>query len=484
MIDFPKNYFDEEERCNFKISHMMKCAWAAQIEVLLVIEEICKRHNLKYYAYFGTLLGAVRHKGFIPWDDDMDIAMKREDYILFFLYAKEELPEGYRILNPYADNEWEESFSRIVNSDKIDASEERMVNYHGCPFAVGIDIFPLDYLPKNEQIRNMQKKMLEMAKNCHDIIAYISKYGEKDLGEDGTYKEALAENIKKLSDFTGIKRETGISLNTWILRMFDAICMMGNGQNADTIGSFQIQISKILTDEIKKEALETTIRMSFETVTIEVPIGYDEALTNVYGKYRKLQFTPSHEYPFYKKQIALIQGKHIWNEEELNQEMNRNLENCRLDYYGERDAEIPDEWAEKIKEARGKGKIVILFGTSIVDFMMKELEYINMLQNSLREIRENREKIMIWWRPDKISGYIYFYKHPEIEKKYNECIQYFMDNNLGIIDQSKELIRAVNRTDAYWGDETIAYNRCVQSGKNVWLQEDVNLNIILNKMNI
>lgn len=70
----------KEVRCDFEISAMMKRAWAAQMEVLEVVDEICQRNGLQYFADWGTLLGAIRHQGFIPWDDDIDICMKRKDY--------------------------------------------------------------------------------------------------------------------------------------------------------------------------------------------------------------------------------------------------------------------------------------------------------------------------------------------------------------------------------------------------------------------
>lgn len=484
MIDFPENYFDAEERCGFKISHMMKCVWAAQLEVLLVIDEICKKHNLQYYAYFGTLLGAVRHKGFIPWDDDMDIAMKREDYIRFFIYAKEELPEEFRILSPYTEVEWGESFSRIVNSDNISVSEERLKKFHGCPFSVGIDIFPLDFLPKDPQVRKMQKSLLEIAKNSYYLILYFKKPIEEELEDPDLAKRILAENIKKISDFTGIQRGQGVSLDNWILQMFDAICMLGNGTDADTIGSFQIHIKNLLTDEIKKEELEKTVKTDFETITIDVPIGYDVVLKKVYRRYRELRFSPRHTYPFYKKQIPLMQGHNIWDENELNEELNRSYENYQLDHYGNDDVDPPEEWMNKIKQAKREGKRIVLFGTSIIDFLMKEEEYIDILKSAIKEIEKYKDKILIWWRPDKVTGYIYFYKHPELEKRYQEWLAYFRQNDLGILDETEELTRAINRTDAYWGEETIAYNRCVQMGKPCKLMEGHDLGFVLNEADI
>ena len=94
MAEFTEEYFKGEEREGFYVEEMMKRAWAAQIEVLEIIDRFCKKYQMQYFADWGTLLGAVRHKGFIPWDDDIDIVMKRADYNRFMRIFNEERPAG------------------------------------------------------------------------------------------------------------------------------------------------------------------------------------------------------------------------------------------------------------------------------------------------------------------------------------------------------------------------------------------------------
>ena len=74
-----------EVRDGYYVQPMMKRIWAVQLDMLKEIDRICRRHHVNYYGWFGTLLGAVRHHGFIPWDDDLDLAMLREDYERFCL---------------------------------------------------------------------------------------------------------------------------------------------------------------------------------------------------------------------------------------------------------------------------------------------------------------------------------------------------------------------------------------------------------------
>ena len=94
-MQFPDSFFEDEVRDGFYVPALIKRSWAAQLELLGEIAAVCRRHHIRWFAMWGTLLGAVRHGGFIPWDDDLDIGMLRDDYNRFMSVAKQELPEGY-----------------------------------------------------------------------------------------------------------------------------------------------------------------------------------------------------------------------------------------------------------------------------------------------------------------------------------------------------------------------------------------------------
>ena len=100
-MEFPKEFFLDEVREGFYVPAMMKRAWAAEIEILFEIDKICEKHGLHYCIDYGTLLGAIRHRGFIPWDDDIDIMMMREDYEIFSKVANAELPEELSFCSIY-----------------------------------------------------------------------------------------------------------------------------------------------------------------------------------------------------------------------------------------------------------------------------------------------------------------------------------------------------------------------------------------------
>lgn len=121
---FDIDFFRDEIRNGFYIPTAIKQFWAAQLDVLAAIDRICEANGISYYADWGTLLGAVRHGGFVPWDDDLDICMKRDDYVRFRELADNQLPKGYTI-HDYKNKEDHWLFlARVVNNDRMCFEEE------------------------------------------------------------------------------------------------------------------------------------------------------------------------------------------------------------------------------------------------------------------------------------------------------------------------------------------------------------------------
>ena len=114
------------------------------LDTLVVVDQICKRHNLRYYLVGGTMLGAVRHGGFIPWDDDVDIAMPRADYEKFLRIAPEELTKD-RSLQTYSLVNYPIHFIKVI--DNRTAVVEKSLKHQGLKTEIFIDVFPLDGVP-------------------------------------------------------------------------------------------------------------------------------------------------------------------------------------------------------------------------------------------------------------------------------------------------------------------------------------------------
>lgn len=121
----------------------LRKAQLKMVEILEAIDDICQRHNIKYWLCYGTLLGAMRHKGFIPWDDDCDICMMREDFEKFFQYVNE-LPDNLFLQTDKNDPHYTRKIMKIrmKNTKLVEFDESENEKYHQGIF---VDIFIWDY---------------------------------------------------------------------------------------------------------------------------------------------------------------------------------------------------------------------------------------------------------------------------------------------------------------------------------------------------
>ncbi|MCM1213577.1 MAG: LicD family protein [Lachnospiraceae bacterium] len=290
MLPFPKDFFLGETREGFYVEPMMKCAWAAQLEVLAVIEQICDKYGLRYFADWGTLLGAVRHRGFIPWDDDMDICMFREDYDKFFAVAGKELPDGYQVLSLDATVEWRRLFSRIVNADSISYDEKRLRAFHGCPYSVGIDIFPLDELPEDSQEEN---QFMDYFTNLY-FPAHIYNMVPSEVDDI----------IPDMEELYHIKIDRSKNVQNQLLKLAERLSKAYLGSGSSLISHLCFHASQKLY--FRKEWYEDCVYLPFEQFELPAPVNYDAVLTTLYGDYMTPVRCESHDYPFYKKQQEIF----------------------------------------------------------------------------------------------------------------------------------------------------------------------------------
>ncbi len=292
-MQFEESFFHGEEREGFFVEEMMKRAWAAQIEVLKVIERICGQYGLDYYAGYGTLLGAVRHKGFIPWDDDLDIFMLRDDYEAFLSAAKKELPNGYAILNNYLEKDFREVFTRIVNSTVMSFSPERMEQFHGCPYIVGVDIFPLDFLSREEADTQLQYELYRLVLDAKSQVI------------DGGEVEAQLLMIEALCK---VKIDREAPLVHQLIIILDRLSALYHREESDEVVILHSNVNGF-SGRMKKEWFHNAVWLPFECTQICVPADFHACLRAIYGEsYMTPVRYDAHDYPFYKKQEEVLQA--------------------------------------------------------------------------------------------------------------------------------------------------------------------------------
>lgn len=122
------------------------------LKTLVAFDDVCRRHNVPYYIIFGTLLGAVRHKGFIPWDDDIDVGVPRPEYERLVSHWREWLPEPYEFVCHETDPRYLFDFGKVQDASTT-VVERKHIKYVG---GVYIDVFPLDGMSSNGLCRWME----------------------------------------------------------------------------------------------------------------------------------------------------------------------------------------------------------------------------------------------------------------------------------------------------------------------------------------
>ena len=295
-MQIPYLYLEDEVRDGFYVDSLMKCGWAAQLQVLEKIDAICEKYNIQYQAEWGSLLGTVRHGGFIPWDDDMDISMKRQDYVKFTKVAKKELPESYFFVNYSTHEGFWDTLSRVVNTMSIHLEHDFLDENYFFPFPAGIDIFPLDYLPKDKDEIEVVKDLVKKVGSVADV--YIAGHLEED---------ELEEYVKEIEEICNRKIPRDGKIAEHLYEIMINLYALYREEESEEVAFMPIWM-ETGSGVYPKEYYAKTVRLPFEQSTIPVPIAYDSILKKKYGDYMKMvRAGGSHDYPFYKKSMDVIE---------------------------------------------------------------------------------------------------------------------------------------------------------------------------------
>ena len=228
-------------------------------EMLKTFVDICNKYGIKYFVQGGTLLGTVRHSGFIPWDDDIDVSLHREDYEKFLSVAEKELPEYYFLQTKDTDPEYPNNFAKIRDSRTtfVESSAINLKINHGAY----IDIFPLDNYPSGvkAKIFEIKKKLLTWRINKAFYIPTMSIVSKIIT----IVTMILFPSLKGAVE----KRE----------KLFRSV-----SESNRVVNNSGAWLQKEI---IPREWVDGTIEMEFEGIKVNVSDKYDQWLTYVYGDY-------------------------------------------------------------------------------------------------------------------------------------------------------------------------------------------------------
>lgn len=238
--------------------------------ILKDIAAICDKYNIRYFLDAGTLIGAVRHKGFIPWDDDIDIGMLREDYRKFLSIIKDELPE-HLFLQTH-ENEPNYNIYQVPCKIRYNNTlyiEDRIVENKDMNNGLFIDILPYDSLPKERWTYKLQRKISNF------VLKSFIRCREKP--QELTLRNKITHLIYKLvTKVFNTKRRQ---------KLFDFL-IKWNDENSEHMG---YGLDTVWDQYIyKKEDFFDLIKLEFEGEYYSAPKNYDAILTQLYGDYMTL----------------------------------------------------------------------------------------------------------------------------------------------------------------------------------------------------
>lgn len=274
-IDLPKDFLKEEERCGHIVTTQMKEAWAVMIDILVEFQRICKKHNLTYYAIAGTLLGTIRHGGFIPWDDDIDVVMPRKDFDRFCKIAPSEFKHPYFFQSPFTDFGIDPGFAKIRRSDTtclFHRDNDLIINYNQGIF---IDVFPLDNIPDNPIDKtNLLDQLRIVGSKCRRSTAfYESKSKIKTLLKIIFFK------LKKL--FKAHWFEAKLSDYQHYEDLLKSFC----DKDTKIVGNFSAGYVENWT--WPRNLFESSKEVPFEFISIMIPSGYEKILDINFGNWKE-----------------------------------------------------------------------------------------------------------------------------------------------------------------------------------------------------
>ena len=266
-INLPDGFLDPEEKWGHMISSEKKKVWAVELDLLNEFIRVCEEHNLSYYLGYGSLLGAIRHQGFIPWDDDIDVLMFREDFEKLCKVAPTAFKHPYFFQTPISEkgNNFFRTHPQLRNSLTTGAIKEdinKNINR-----GIFLDIFILDNIPF-EKIEEHRREL--------NKLRGIGRFITSPLSLDCSLSRKIKRSVKYI-----LYNMLGGPI--WAYKRFHKVASKYNNVECDLVA-----FNGILYEDGSiwpKTYWEETVIVDFEFLKVRVPKEYDKILTIRYGNY-------------------------------------------------------------------------------------------------------------------------------------------------------------------------------------------------------
>ncbi len=237
---------------------------------------VCEKYDFRYFMFAGSGIGVVRHRGFIPWDDDIDVAMPREDYDKLLEIAPVEWAGKYKITTPLTDSRY---CSAVTKMQKLGTKFVPEISKDmKCDLCIALDIFPYDNVPENPFLQKKQlwitwflTKLIFLRGNAHPIIPLQG------------WKKTAAKRICELAHFLTVLFHVSPRF------LYKCLVFESTRYNAE-------ETSKLMTfmdadpkkSWVMRDELYPLLDMPFENTTVKMPNQYDKCLRRIFGDYMRL----------------------------------------------------------------------------------------------------------------------------------------------------------------------------------------------------
>lgn len=274
-----KDFLYEENRNGILVTEKTKSIWAVELDLLFEFDRVCKECGLQYYLDSGTLLGAVRHRGFIPWDDDIDVVMLRDDYEVLIKEHSSMFMHPYFLQSVYTDKDYFREHAQLRNSSTtgILPYEKEKVLFNQGMF---LDIFPLDYISEEKlESKHELESIITNKANLLKIMRKMSLHGDTIFRK--IYWGCRSSWLKLVyGDLLSLHGEFEILVNS------EPSIYVGDMLSAKSVSELKY---------FEKKWYEDPCELEFEGHLFPVPRNYDKVLEKYYG----------HDYMIPQKQPTL-----------------------------------------------------------------------------------------------------------------------------------------------------------------------------------
>lgn len=259
-----EGFLKEETVCDFLVTKERKKLFAVLLDLLVEFDKVCKKHQLTYFMDGGSLIGAIRHKGFIPWDDDIDVVMPRKDYEKFIKLGYE-FADPYFLQNAYTDKDFFYAPTRIRNSNTTALIE--LFAYRHFNHGVWMTIFPLD------------KIAVEDGEENYKLINQLNI-------ENSTYMRLTNPNLSE-KDKIRVRNYSGRNpMDTY--KEIHKIASMHENEDTPYVGTMIITVVDFKRKLLRSKNFNEVVYKDFEGYKVPIPSGYEDVLKTEYGSYLEL----------------------------------------------------------------------------------------------------------------------------------------------------------------------------------------------------